>query len=93
VIIRIGDSNACKDVEKQIIKLACNYAFTELNLFRIEINVASYDTNTKIALEESGFLKEITYREYLFFYGHYWDDYLYGILKPEWVKFEKDVQL
>ena len=90
-IFGIGDADAKNENTKQMVELACNYAFSELNLYRIEINVADYEMITISALVESGFSKEVTYRESTFFSGHYWDEYLFGLLQPEWVALKNGV--
>ena len=88
IIIAIGDREECKNMEKQIISLACQYAFSELNLFRIEISLLSIESNLITALENSGFSKEVTLTDGAFLFGDYCDIYIYGILRPEWEQFK-----
>jgi RimJ/RimL family protein N-acetyltransferase len=84
IIIAIGDREASHDIENQIVSLACQYAFSELNLFRIEINPLSIESNLIIALENVGFTREVTISEEVFLFGEYHDIFMYGILRPEW---------
>ena len=84
IIIAIGDREASHDIENQIISLACQYAFSELNLFRIEINPLSIESNLIMVLENGGFTREVTISEGVFLFGEYHDIYMYGILRPEW---------
>ena len=91
IIIAIGDREACKNMEKQIISLACQYAFSELNLFRIEISPLSIESDLITALENSGFSREVTISDGIFLFGEYHDIYMYGILRPEWGLMKKEV--
>ncbi len=62
------------------------YGFTELELHRIEADVAPDNTRSKNLLLKLGFTFEGNLRQRYFFRGQYEDEYYYGLLKDEWLK-------
>lgn len=64
--------------------LAINFAFNELNLERLQLNVISYNIPGIKLYEKLGFKKEGIYREAVFRDGIRSDLYLYGLLRREW---------
>jgi ribosomal-protein-serine acetyltransferase len=68
---------------------ACNilieHAFSELQLNKVEINVATRNIRSKAIPERLGFTKEGTIRNYEFLNGEYLDRIIYGLLKDEWL--------
>jgi RimJ/RimL family protein N-acetyltransferase len=84
--IGIGDnSKQGRGCGKETIKLLLDYAFKELNLHRVQLNVLSYNEKAIGLYEKMGFMKEGIYREFISKDGKRWDMYLYGILKHEWL--------
>lgn len=69
--------------KKALIELI-NYGFYVLGFHRIQLNVISYNRKAKLLYESLGFVKEGTYREFVYRQGKRIDMYLYSILKPEW---------
>ena len=61
-----------------------DFAFTELNLFRIELNVYTYNTPAYKCYEKLGFQKEGLKRKVTKYKNEYWDGYVYGLLKEDW---------
>ncbi|CAG9621555.1 GNAT family N-acetyltransferase [Sutcliffiella rhizosphaerae] len=59
-------------------------AFNELNLKKIEINVASHNTKSRAIPERLGFQHEGTIRNYEYLNGEYLDREVYGMLREEW---------
>lgn len=92
IIIAIGESETYEHLEMQIISLACQYAFSELNLFRIEISPLSIESNLITAAENSGFTREVTLTDGAYLFGDYCDVYIYGILRPEWEQLTEEVK-
>ena len=84
LITAIGDPQFYGKAERQIIPLVLNYAFSELNLFRLETDLPEYETELEEILLENGFKLDATNRGVLYFDNCYWNEHLYGILKPEW---------
>ena len=92
IVVAIGDPETNKNLERQIMTLACRYAFSELNLFRIEISLLSIESNLITASEDCGFTREVTLRDGAFLFGEYCDIYIYGILRPEWENLTEEVK-
>jgi RimJ/RimL family protein N-acetyltransferase len=80
-----GEGNRGKGFGKEALSLILEFAFEELNLHRIQLNVFSYNEKAISLYEKAGFKREGVYREFINRGGQRWDMYLYGILKPEWL--------
>jgi RimJ/RimL family protein N-acetyltransferase len=61
------------------------YAFTELNLRRVTLNVFEYNQRAIRSYEKVGFQHEGRVRSYLNREGRRWDLVYMGILKEEWL--------
>jgi RimJ/RimL family protein N-acetyltransferase len=66
-------------------KVALRYAFTELNLRRVTLNVFEYNSRAIRCYEKLGFQHEGRVRKYLNREGRRWDLIYMGILKEEWL--------
>ncbi len=83
--ISIGDkANQGKGYGMEAIRLTLDFAFSELNLHRIQLTVFSYNTAAIKLYEKLGFTREGTFREFLHRDGKRYDMILYGILRHEW---------
>ncbi len=82
--IEIGKTHQNRGYGQEAIRLALKFAFHELNLYRVQLSVYSYNTRGIAAYEKVGFKHEGTYREFLFRDGKRYDMLLYSILRPEW---------
>lgn len=82
--IAIGDPQSIGKVEGGILDLGLQYAFQELNLYRVDFHVSQFESDLLRALEEKHWFKEVTFREGEFFGGKYWDRYVYGITIDQW---------
>ncbi len=65
-------------------RVLLRYAFTELNLYRLSLNVFSYNTRAIRTYEKVGFVVEGRMREALLRDGQYHDLIFMGILREEW---------
>ena len=65
-------------------QLALAYAFNELNLYRLNLTVFSYNSRAIKLYEKCGFKREGVFREYLQRDGQRYDMVLYGLLRQEW---------
>ncbi len=65
------------------LRLLLRYAFDELNLHRVGVRTASYNTGALRFLERHGFVEEIRNREAIFRDGQRWDGLGLGLLKTE----------
>lgn len=85
--IGVGETdNRGKGYGKEALKLLLDFAFNEINLHRVQLNVFSYNKEAIKLYEKVGFKREGVYREFIHRDSKRWDMYLYGILKHEWIK-------
>lgn len=85
IYIGIGEQSfRGKGLGKEALALAIQFGFQELNLYRIQLNVLSYNTSALKLYESLGFKREGVYREFIHRDGIRFDMYLYGILRSEW---------
>lgn len=68
----------------EAMQLALQFAFAELNLYRVQLTTFSYNQRAIALYEKLGFHREGIYREFLQRDGQRYDMYLYGLLRPEW---------
>nr|AUN37559.1 GNAT family acetyltransferase [uncultured bacterium] len=64
--------------------LTLRFAFSELNLHRLQLTVFSYNEGAIHLYEGLGFTREGAYREHLLRDGKRYDMLLYGMLASEW---------
>jgi len=73
-------------ITSEAMSAVLTYGFTELDLHRIEADVAPDNTRSKNLLLKLGFTFEGNLRQRYFFRGQYEDEYYFGLLKDEWTK-------
>lgn len=84
IFIGIGDTaNTGKGFGRESMNLLIDFGFNELNLYRIQLNVISYNEPAIRLYESLGFVREGTYRELVLRDGKRYDLYLYGLLRSE----------
>lgn len=66
-----------------------NYAFNELNLHRLTLNVFEYNQRAVRSYEKAGFQVEGRMREFLNREGRRWDLIFMGILREEWQQLQQ----
>jgi RimJ/RimL family protein N-acetyltransferase len=71
---------------KEALTAVINYAFTELNLHRIEADVDPRNDGSVRSLERLGFQREGYLRERWQVNGEIQDAFYYGLLRPDWEK-------
>ncbi|WP_342429645.1 GNAT family protein [Neobacillus sp. FSL H8-0543] len=85
--IGIGDRpNQNKGYGSEALQLILRYAFHELNLNRVGLDVISYNGRAIRAYEKAGFVVEGRVRSAVYRDGVYSDRINMGILKSEWEK-------
>lgn len=84
LVVAIGNQDYYGKAEQQIIPLVLKYAFNELNLYRLEVDVPAFESDLGTTLERNGFKLDAVNRGVIYHDHQYWDEYLYGILKNEW---------
>ena len=65
-------------------RVLLRYAFMELNLHRVTLDVFEYNPRAIRAYEKAGFVIEGRSRQYLLREGKRWDMIFMGILREEW---------
>ncbi len=70
-------------------KIILRYAFTELNLRRISLDVFEYNPRGVRSYEKAGFVIEGRQRGQVFREGRRWDDIYMGILREDWIKLQE----
>ncbi len=78
-----GDEQG-KGVGTTVLRILINFAFQNLNLFRLEAEVADYNEGGKQLFEKMGFVTEGRLRQAKYVNGQYHDIIRYGLLKPEY---------
>ncbi len=73
-----------KGIAEQMITKLLNFAFNDLKLRRVELNVYSYNTPAFKCYEKLGFVREGLKRQVTEFNGEFWDGYFYALLREEW---------
>ena len=68
------------------IRVILRYAFTELNLVRVSLDVFEYNPRAIRCYEKAGFVHEGRLRKFLDREGERWDMIFMGILREEWEK-------
>lgn len=67
-------------------RLALRFAFMELNLHRVTLDVFEYNPRAIRSYEKAGFREEGRRRQLLLRNGRRWDEIEMGILREEWLK-------
>ena len=81
----IGDpDDRGKGYGSEALALMLNYAFQELNLFRLTAVIPEYNRIAMQLFERDGFLEEVRRRQTLHRDGRRWDVIHMGILRAEW---------
>ncbi|MCA1059551.1 GNAT family N-acetyltransferase [Rossellomorea aquimaris] len=85
VSILIGDEKSWgSGIGREAMECLLAYAFHELNLYRIQLTVFSYNERAIRLYESLGFMKEGSYRQFLQRDGKRYDMFLFGLLADEW---------
>ncbi|MCL4561324.1 MAG: GNAT family N-acetyltransferase [Chloroflexi bacterium] len=83
--IGIGDPSARgKGYGTDAMRVILRYAFEELNLYRVSLNVFEYNQRALSVYLKVGFTEEGRMRNAIHRDGRWWDIVFFGILKPEW---------
>jgi hypothetical protein len=69
---------------REALTLLLQYAFWELNLNRVWLEVADYNQAAKALYAALGFVQEVTLRQYIFRDGVYYNAHIMSLLAAEW---------
>jgi RimJ/RimL family protein N-acetyltransferase len=70
-------------------RIILRYAFTELNLKRVSLNVFEYNPRAMRSYEKAGFTYEGRMVGMLHREGRYWDIVFMGVLREEWERMDR----
>ena len=88
--IGIGDSDfRGKGYGKDALQLILRYAFYELNLNRVGLDVISNNKPAIVAYKKVGFKLEGSMRDAVYRDGQHYDRIIMGILRSEWIEMQK----
>ena len=82
-VVAIGKDNG-RGYGSDALRLGINYSFRELNLYKVQLGVFSYNTRAIRTYEKIGFVREAVQRAMLYRDGQRFDMIEMGILRPEW---------
>ena len=86
LFLNFASIQTMQEFGREVLSMALRYGFMELSLHRIWLEVSGYRVEEMQLFEEAGFLRETQRREASYIDGHYYDQMVYSILKPEWKK-------
>jgi RimJ/RimL family protein N-acetyltransferase len=66
------------------LRVAVSYAFRELNMYRVGLDVFSYNTRAIRCYEKAGFVREAVQRSAIYRDGQRHDMIFMSLLRPEW---------
>jgi len=70
----------------EAVKIAVHYLFLSIPLVRIQAHTNVKNTASQRVLENAGFRKEGIVRKRIFVRGNWRDEFLYSILREEWIE-------
>lgn len=83
--ITIGDKNYWgKGYGTEAMRVFLRYAFMEMNMNRVGLEVISYNERAIKSYEKVGFTREATLRQTVWRDGNYYNTICMGILRDEW---------
>ncbi len=86
LFIHFASSEALNQFGREVLSMALNFAFMEVNLNRLAVVLPSYHEASQKLYESFGFLREVQLREAIFHEGRYFDLLGYGMMRSEYKK-------
>lgn len=83
----IGNEQDWDAFAREALGMALNYAFDELNLFRVTVRVAEDERLAVSLFQQSQFYLEVRQRQAIYRDGRFLDRLSFGMLRPEWEAF------
>ncbi len=77
-------------IGEEATKLIVEYAFNELNLYKLQASINSANTGSWRCAEKNGFIREATLKKDSYVNGKYFDTYFYSLFKDDWVKLKNE---
>jgi RimJ/RimL family protein N-acetyltransferase len=85
----IGDPTDWEQFAPDALRLGLHYAFDEMNLFRVSVEVQEHHELSRALYTSAQFFLEVRQRQAVFHLGRYWDLLLFGMLRPEWTIYHR----
>lgn len=85
VQLLLGDRADWPAFADDLLGLALEYAFLELNLYRVAFGTVEYRADQMRTVEDAGFTLEVRQREMIYREGRAWDTLIYGMTRDEWL--------
>ena len=79
----LGEAYWHKGLMPRAVRLACDYAFREMGLIRIDTGVFDYNLASQRVLEKCGFVREGVFRKSVLKMGRICDEVRYALLKED----------
>ncbi len=89
-IVIADKKNRGRGIGTEALTLLCDYAFTQLGLHRVQLDVYGGNKSAMACYERVGFVKEGVKRQARFCLGEYMDVILMSVLKEEWEQRNKE---
>ena len=80
-------------IGEEATKLLVEYAFNELNIYKLQAQINSANMGSWRCAEKNGFIREATLKKDSYVNGKYFDTYVYSLFKDDWLKLKKENQL
>ncbi|NHJ21987.1 MAG: N-acetyltransferase [Candidatus Lokiarchaeota archaeon] len=78
-------------IGEEVIALMIEYAFSELNFFKLHAGVISANIGSWKCIEKNGFIREAILRNETYVHGKYYDYFIYSLFKDNWVENKKQI--
>jgi len=75
-----------KGIMTDCVRALTLHCFNEFNLHRVSVSIVDANKKSRAVPERLNFVHEGTLRECMRYYGVYYDEVIYGILKSDWNK-------
>ena len=85
VKLELPEANSMEKYGLEALRLALQFVFDELNLYRIAMMFSEHREDLRALAEAAGMQLEVRQRSRYFRHGRYWDVLMYGILEEEWL--------
>jgi len=76
-------------IGEEATSLLVEYAFNELNLFKLKASIIVVNKGSWRCAEKNGFIREAMFKKDTYVNGEYLDNYIYSLLKEDWLKIKK----
>ena len=76
-------------IGEEATRLMVEYAFNELNMYKIYAGINSANIGSWRCAEKNGFTREAIFKKNSYVNGKYYDTFFYSLFKEDWLKLKK----